>query len=351
MSVHKMRSRDLWFSKWMEGNKEKRKYFKTRQEAETFEAERIQSGLASDEDRLSLGELTALYFQSRPEFNRETKKKIIYFLAGYQKNGKHREGAGEFLRDKYAESLNRQDLERMRNNLRLRGAGAATANRFQAYIRAILAWGADQDLISRNPWRDYRRLKTVRIANIPKIENLKRLYPELPEWLKWAVQTAFFLALRPGLVELFSLTWEAFDFRRGIVVVRQGKSGRLKTVVPHPRYMAEAERRCQEDLLAGYPWVCHRGDGKQVISYRTAWENACRRAGVKMRLYDVRHIAASEMLARGADLAAVSAQLGHSSVATTGNVYAHVTAGSQAKAASLMPALDSDTRVIQKKKS
>ncbi len=45
----------------------------------------------------------------------------------------------------------------------------------------------------------------------------------------------------------------------------------------------------------------------------------------------------TEMLARGADLAAVAAQLGHSNVATTGGSYAHVTAGSQTRAAALMP--------------
>ncbi len=58
--------------------------------------------------------------------------------------------------------------------------------------------------------------------------------------------------------------------------------------------------------------------------------------GVTLRPYDIRHIAATEMLARGADLAAVAAQLGHSNVATTGGSYAHVTAGSQTRAAALM---------------
>ena len=58
-----------------------------------------------------------------------------------------------------------------------------------------------------------------------------------------------------------------------------------------------------------------------------------------MRPYDIRHIAATEMLARGADLAAVAAQLGHGNVATTGGTYAHVTPGSQARAAALMPGL------------
>lgn len=61
-----------------------------------------------------------------------------------------------------------------------------------------------------------------------------------------------------------------------------------------------------------------------------------------MRPYDVRHLSASEMLARGADLASVAAQMGHSSVTTTGNTYAHVTAGGQARAAALMPVLDAE---------
>ena len=97
--------------------------------------------------------------------------------------------------------------------------------------------------------------------------------------------------------------------------------------------------------------VCHR-DGQRVLSYMTAWHNACRRAGVTMRPYDIRHLAATAMLSAGADLAAVAAQLGHASVATTGATYAHVTAGAQARVASLMPEIgngDTGDRVVIQK--
>ena len=77
-----------------------------------------------------------------------------------------------------------------------------------------------------------------------------------------------------------------------------------------------------------------------MLSFRTAWKSACKRAGVEMRPYDIRHIAASEMLARGTDLAAVAAQLGHCSVAITGSVHAHAAARGQSLAARVMPALD-----------
>ena len=81
----------------------------------------------------------------------------------------------------------------------------------------------------------------------------------------------------------------------------------------------------------------------RVLSYRTAWLTACRRAGVKMKPYAVRHIAATTMLANGADLAAVAAQLGHANVATTGGTYAHVTPLGQAHAANALPSLVEDS--------
>ena len=105
------------------------------------------------------------------------------------------------------------------------------------------------------------------------------------------------------------------------------------------------------DMTRGILLVCHN-NGSTVYSYHKAWLSACRRAGVRLRFYDIRHIAASEMLARGADLSSVAAQLGHTSVSTTGSFYAHVAPGSQLHAAGLMPVLDGDTegdtKVIQK---
>lgn len=339
MSVHYLEKKKRWFSKWRENDREKRKYFATEQEARAYESERL-AGQHEDEKRITLGELVIAYFHSNPDKHQSVKRSVVHMLAGHENSqGRHMEGPCEFLRDKYAESLSRKDLELLREAYRKRGTGNNSINKYQAYIRAILSWGVDQELIHVNPWRDFKLLKVVKPVYQPRVEDLQKLYQELPEYLQWAVKTAFFLALRPGQVELFSLTWDAFNWRRGIVIIRQGKSGKLKTAVPNERYLAEARQRYEEDMKAGIPLVCHRA-GQRVLSYRTAWLAACRRAGVKMRPYDIRHIAASEMLARGADLAAVAAQLGHCSVATTGAVYAHVTSGSQQKAANSMPALD-----------
>lgn len=306
----------------------KQRAFHDRPTAEAFEAEQ---NTPEEDTRLTMGELIVKYLHGNPDLYHQTRERIIWLYA----DG----GPCAFMRDKYAESINRQDLERLRYNMRQRGAGNNTINHYQAYTRSILAWGVDQSLIVFNPWRDFKKLKIVKPIHTATLFDLSRLYPHLPPYLQWAVKTAFFLALRPGMVELFRLEWDAFNFRRGIVSIRQGKTGRVKTVYPNPSYMQEAAARCAEDFMRGIALACHN-NGKPVSSYHKAWGLACKKAGVNMRFYDVRHLAATEMLSRGADLSAVAAQLGHASVTTTGSTYAHVTPGGQAHAGELMPAID-----------
>lgn len=339
MSVFFWKPRKKWAVQWTEGGVKKRRLFSSEQEALEFEAHRL---LPQEEQRFSLGELVALYFRSNPHKHPHYKQVMAKLLYGRDDEGKHTEGYCEFLCDVYAEALTRQDLERMRENMRYAKISNNSMNKYQAYIRAILAWGVDQDLIKINPWRDYKRLPVQKHIVTTSILQIRMVYEQAPEWLQWAMKTMYALSLRAGQTELFGLLWTAFDFRRGTVTVRQAKSGHIKHVFPPPVYMQEAALRCADDMRSGIVLACHR-NGRKVIAYNKAWEKAVRDAGLPhFPMYHIRHAAASEMLANGADLASVSAQLGHSSVSTTGNTYAHVTAGGQQKAAALMPSLEND---------
>lgn len=318
-----------WLVKYKVDGTWKQEAFRDEQTARSFDAEQAQD---KSEDSLSMGELIASYLRSNPDMYYETRNRIIWLFA----DG----GPCAFMRDKYAESLNRQDLERFREHMRTRKVSNNTINHYQAYIQAALSWGREQELIFRHPWQGYKKLKITKPIITASFQDLMGVYVFLPEYLQWAVKTAFFLALRFGHVELFGLLWTSFDWQRHQVVIRQGKSGRLKTVLlRNDVFFQEARSRFVEDMKNGIPLVCHR-NGIKVLSYRTAWLTACRKAGIKMRPYDVRHIAATTMLANGADLAAVAAQLGHASVATTGATYAHVTPLGQAHAAESLPAID-----------
>lgn len=315
----------------------KQRSFRDETTARAFDEEQRPQDM---DTRPSVSELVAAFYRERRDIHRKTRQFVAYFLWGHtDENGKEHPGRGAFLADKYADELTRKDLQALRDAMLTTGASPATCNKMQAYLRAILAWGVDNELISHNPWRDFKRMKAERPQIQVDFGAFQRVYQELPEYWQWAAQTAFFLCLRPGKVELFSLLWTAFDWRRGLVRVRQGKSGHIKTVYPHPAYMERAVERYKKDMAAGVVYVCHRG-GKPVTSYRTAWEMACKRAGVRMRPYDIRHLAATLQLSAGADVAAVSAQLGHSTPSTTLNNYVHTTAAGQQRAAALMPSID-----------
>lgn len=338
MSVSQ-RADGRWLVKYKVGKKWVQKTFRDKTTALAFDAEQFEG---EQDSRPSMMELAASFFHSHPDYHHETRKKILHFINGYtNSSGVWVDGIGQFLRDKYAEELTRTDLEIMREAMRKRGSGNATINKMQAYIRAILAWGVDQQLIRLNPWRDYKRLPVKKMEITATLDDFQQILQFCPAWLRWALATAYALAMRPGHVELFSLTWSSFNWRHGYVQYAQGKSGRIKRVVPPPAYWEEAKRRFEEDAAAGIPWVCHRL-GRQVNNYRSAWERAKNKAGYGgrcIRPYDIRHAAASEMLAAGADLAAVAAQMGHASIQTTATTYAHVTPGGQKRAAALMPGL------------
>ena len=162
MGVQFYSPRNNWCVQWQENGVRRKRYFKTEQEAHAFERERLEQ--KEGPRQLTLGELVALYFRSNPDKHPKTRKNIVYFFAGHEdrKTGKHIEGTGEFLRDKYAERLDRSDLETMREAFRARGTSNATMNKYQKYIHAILAWGADQELVASNPWRDFKYLKAQR---------------------------------------------------------------------------------------------------------------------------------------------------------------------------------------------
>ena len=198
-------------------------------------------------------------------------------------------------------------------------------------LNAAMTWAVEQEFIDKNPWRQYKRLPIKRKPISVSMDVFKAVYNVANAWLQWAIKTAFCLCLRPGLVELFSLKWSAFNFAIGNVTIVQGKSGILKTVLPPTAYMDEARSRYEADRKKGIDLVC-TNNGRAITNYQYAWDCACKRAGQRMRFYDVRHLAATTMLAAGADIVSVAAQMGHQDCSMTGKVYAHALQSGQQRA-------------------
>lgn len=158
------------------------------------------------------------------------------------------------------------------------------------------------------------------------------------------------LGLRQG--EVLGLTWSDLDLDAGTLTVRRTlqrydrayhldepktlKSSR-KLALPAPlveALRAHRARQLEERLRAGPLWS---GDGWNLV-FTTEMGNPVSGAVVthrfqamlqkanlpRQRFHDLRHAAASFMLAQGVPLRVVMEVLGHSEIAVTANTYSHV---------------------------
>ena len=128
MSVSR-RADGRWIVKFRSEGKWQQRSFRDEQTARAFDVEQMEPEEA--DSRLSLGELTLAYLRSRPDLHRSTRSSILWLLA----DG----GPAAFLRDKYADMLNRQDLERMREGLRVRQVSNNTRAICHPSLRGVLS--------------------------------------------------------------------------------------------------------------------------------------------------------------------------------------------------------------------
>jgi integrase len=162
----------------------------------------------------------------------------------------------------------------------------------------------------------------------------------------------FGLMLSTGLRrgEALGLRWEDVDLKKGVVVVRRqlqrvggelvandvktAKSRRAVNIAPPVVTMLKARRAAQaKDRLAcreaweetGYVFTTQLGTPLDPRNIQRDFQNICTKAGLgKWHPHELRHSAASLMLAAGVPLQVVSDVLGHSSIRMTADVYGHI---------------------------
>jgi site-specific recombinase XerD len=135
----------------------------------------------------------------------------------------------------------------------------------------------------------------------------------------------FCLMLRTGLrvSEVANLRFEDIDFKRGRILVQEGK-GRKGRVV----YMSKDVLRAFVDYVECRPSSkdkhvflvekgTFRGKPLSVRSIQKSFQHYSRKSGIKASAHQLRHTMATEMLNAGASLSTIQDLLGHSSVVTT----------------------------------
>jgi integrase len=259
------------------------------------------------------------------------------------------------------------------------GLSARTVKHLRAALCTALNQAINDDLIQRNAAAkvDPPEIQP-RVMDVYTPEEARQLLEAVRGHRLEALFTvAIAIALRMG--ECLGLLWPDVDFDRGLLIVRHNlqrvkrvrrgdlvKEGEAKTErllgqpkgkkvhsLRLPMVVLEAlrqhqARQLEERRLAGTSW---KGDGRHVFTSRvgTPLEQAnldrqfkalCDRAGLRqIRFHDLRHSAASILIAQGVHPKAIQELLRHSSIQLTMDTYGHLFEQVQQETADKMDAV------------
>ena len=254
------------------------------------------------------------------------------------------------------------DVDRLISRKLAEGSSISTARR----TRSVLAQAIDQAV--RWGWVG-RNVATL--ARAPKSERVegRTLSPEearsfLATLKGHRLEVLFTMMLATGLRrgEALGLRWDDLDTKRGVLrvqrqlqregeglITKEPKTTRSRRVVnlPTPLVKMLADHRRDQQRSAdaigpgwqdsGFIFVNSIGGPLDPRNLLRDFKKACADAGLgDWHLHELRHSAASLMLAQGVKLQVVSEVLGHSSIRMTADVYGHILDPDREQAASAM---------------
>lgn len=286
-------------------------------------------------------DLAAAYMRAR-HFSANSLKHLIIRLGTLSPEIGHRPAASispDDL-DRYIDRRRRDPVHDRGGNLLRTGVKWSTIARELTDVKAILNFAAKRGLITHNPLRDYKKPKPdYDIIDPPTVAEVRRILAAASPHLYRAIKLSFYTGLRPGAVELLSLSWDRVNFESGIIRIISAKKGGpcLRDVPVHPNLAEELKSWHKEDGGAGLIIHYHK-EGIKKIGH--AWRLTLQRAGITRRLrpYDLRHYFVTRALSEGADIKALSEVVG-SSPATIMHYYQHVSRKQHIETVGKMPDL------------
>lgn len=248
----------------------------------------------------------------------------------------------------------RREAKRPRSELR--GVSWSTIRREITDVKAVLSWAARRrpPLIPSNPLRDYAppKAQDTAIIDPPTSEELAAIIKHAEPHLVRAIMLSYHLGLRPGPVELFSLTWSDVSWDSMTITVRSAhKGGPLRRKVPIHDGLAKQLKSWQlQDRRKKIEWIVHY-HGRPIRCIHRAWWSALSKAKIKrrLRMYDLRHLFVTTALERGGDIHGVADVVG-SKPDTIWRHYQHVTRQLHRQTVDLIPPMEPPAAGVAEKR-
>ena len=221
------------------------------------------------------------------------------------------------------------------------------------FISDIFAYAIKMDMLSDNPCRRVTVPKgESKEKEIYTIDEVKQIFQKLDsEPLKWKLY--IMLAIYSGFrrSEMLGLEWKDIDFEHSTISVRRTsqytkekgiytdttKTKRSKRMSKFPPVIMnmlkqfKAEQDTEAEQL-GTKWEDHdrlftkwNGEPMNPQTPYGWFREFCKHNGFRFcDIHSLRHLHASLLIFEGVDVVAVSADMGHSIVGTTLNLYSHM---------------------------
>lgn len=227
---------------------------------------------------------------------------------------------------KHLDQVTTQDVIDAQQSMAKVGYAPGTANKFIVQLRYMYNVAKKQGI----PGSDFNPAAGVkqypvqgreRFLNQEEIQRLREAVEKSQsKQLKYIVALLLMLGCRKS--ELLKAKWEHFDLERRTWKIPLSKSGKARHV---PLSTAAINLLTELPRWKGCPYVLPNPTTlKPMHDFHEPWHTACRRAGLKdVRIHDLRHTFASNLVNAGHSLFVVSRTLGHANIVQTAR-YSHL---------------------------
>lgn len=227
----------------------------------------------------------------------------------------------------FLDKITEQAINDFKHSMVSKGYKMGYTNRCLVLIKYLfnLALKWQTPGITDNPAKDVKLFQANNErTRYLEIDETQRLLAELDKsrntQLKYIVPLLLLLGCRKR--ELLDSRWEEFDLERRSWRVPMSKSGKARHV---PLSLAAVEILNQLPRWEDCPYVVPNPDTKlPFVMIQRSWDNARKAAGLPdVRIHDLRHSMASNMVNSGRSIYEVAKVLGHSQLKTSQR-YAHL---------------------------
>jgi len=256
----------------------------------------------------------------------------------------HLNAVWDYIGDIPVAELNKDHMKRLVAALKERGLKANGINRKVGIVTAALNWAEEEGVIPVNPVASFKcpRGPDAQIPPPSETEIELILAASAPHIIR-VIVLGWHFGMRVGESEMFALQWSHVDLKRGDILVwsaDKNQDMQWRNLHVSEALLPLLKTWREQDDKVGAKYVINY-EGRPVTTIKRAWRRALERAGITRRIrpYDLRHAHATQALAHGADIKAVSQNMGHADTTMIHRHYQHVLVKQRDEALAVVPNL------------